>query len=249
MRGAQLTFGIDNGAWLGQNMYIEGPLDRLLSSVLPHEVTHTVFAYYFGCPLPRWADEGGAVLSEDDAERNKHDKMVRQIINSGHAFQLRWLFSMREYPADMMALYAEGFSVTDFLVQSSNRQTFLAFVAQGMRENWDRAVQTHYHYRNVNELEQAWLNHLRETRLPPPTQVAQNTQPTQAGPAGRIIVHQTAPPTAPLPDDQPNPVVRSQAPSRRTGTGATQRFSSQAGLSARPSSGVASIQTSANSAQ
>ena len=49
--------------------------------MLPHEVTHTVFAYYFRCPLPRWADEGGAVLSEDDIELDKHDKIVRQILN------------------------------------------------------------------------------------------------------------------------------------------------------------------------
>ncbi len=50
-------------------MNIEGPLDRLLSSVLPHEITHTVFAHYFRTPVPRWADEGGSVLSEDDLER------------------------------------------------------------------------------------------------------------------------------------------------------------------------------------
>ena len=49
-----------------QFMQIKGPKERLLNSVLPHEVTHTVFAYYFKQPVPRWADEGGAVLSEDD---------------------------------------------------------------------------------------------------------------------------------------------------------------------------------------
>ena len=62
-------FGFDRGYILSQRMHIEGPLDRLTASVLPHEVTHTVFAYYFRQPLPRWADEGGAVLSEDDIER------------------------------------------------------------------------------------------------------------------------------------------------------------------------------------
>src|SRR5262249_42772271 len=51
-----------------QRMEIRGPLDRLLASVLPHEITHTVFAYYFRCPVPRWADEGGSVLSEDEVE-------------------------------------------------------------------------------------------------------------------------------------------------------------------------------------
>ena len=58
-----------------QYMQITGPKERLLNSVLPHEVTHTVFAYYFRQPVPRWADEGGSVLSEDDIERGRHDQM------------------------------------------------------------------------------------------------------------------------------------------------------------------------------
>src|SRR5205085_2810776 len=48
------------------DMGIEGDVERMLHSVLPHEVTHTVFAYFFRYPVPRWADEGGSVLSEDD---------------------------------------------------------------------------------------------------------------------------------------------------------------------------------------
>ena len=51
--GGATEFRFDNGQVLEQNMHIEGSLDRLLSSVLPHEITHTVFAYHFRCPLPR----------------------------------------------------------------------------------------------------------------------------------------------------------------------------------------------------
>src|SRR5881392_1314593 len=88
--GGATSFAFDRGRVLGQHMQIEGSLDRLVSSVLPHEVTHTVFAYYFRRPLPRWADEGGSVLSEDDAERNRHDMLCRQILNTpGRAIPLR----------------------------------------------------------------------------------------------------------------------------------------------------------------
>src|SRR5262245_5979940 len=126
------TFAFDQGQVLGQSMHIEGTLERLLASVLPHEVTHTVFAYHFRQPVPRWADEGGSVLSEDDQERGRHDMLVRQILNSpGRAIPLRRLFALREYPRDVMVLYAEGFSVTSFLVARSNRPAFLAFIAQG----------------------------------------------------------------------------------------------------------------------
>src|SRR5262249_38272150 len=61
------------GGVSSMKMEIRGPLERLLNSVLPHEVTHTVFAYYFRCPVPRWADEGGSVLSEDEVELERHD--------------------------------------------------------------------------------------------------------------------------------------------------------------------------------
>src|SRR5207245_5394864 len=47
-------FDEENGQIMDQKMEIEGSLDRLVNSVLPHEVTHTVFAYYFRRPVPRW---------------------------------------------------------------------------------------------------------------------------------------------------------------------------------------------------
>ncbi len=141
--GGATSFAFDRGRVLGQQMNIEGSLERLLSSVLPHEVTHTVFAHYFRTPVPRWADEGGAVFSEDDIERNRHDQLCRQILNTpGRAIPLRRLFALREYPADVMALYAQGFSVTSFLVGLSNRQQFLGFVATGMNQGWDAACRT-----------------------------------------------------------------------------------------------------------
>src|SRR5437879_3670799 len=114
-----------NNVW--QTMHIEGPLDRLLASVLPHEITHTVFAHYYRRPVPRWADEGGAVLSEDDLERGRHDVMARQILNAGRAIPLSRLFTLQQYPRDVGSLYAEGYSVANFLVASSNRRTFLEF--------------------------------------------------------------------------------------------------------------------------
>ncbi len=208
--GGATSFNFMHGqVW--QTMTIEGPLDRLLQSVLPHEVTHTVFGHYFRCPVPRWADEGGAVLSEDDLERGRHDQMVRQILNGGKAMPLRRLFSLRDYPRDVGALYAEGYSVADFLVTTSSRPAFLAFVAQGMQYDWDSAVQTHYRYQNVEQLEQAWKEHLINTKRQAPAILARNNLPVQADPAKRTVVRLTAPPAQPLPEVT-MPVIRAQAP-------------------------------------
>jgi hypothetical protein len=201
------------GGDVWQTMHIEGPLDRLVASVLPHEITHTVFANYFRRPLPRWADEGGAVLSEDDLERSRHDMLVRQILNSGRAYPLSRLFSLREYPQnprDVGALYAEGYSVSNFLVATGNRQTFLAFVAHGMQYGWDSAAQTHYRYQGVNQLERAWLDYLIRGKRNEPVELAQNNGNAPATPASRIIVRLTAPPIDPL-QAAMMPTIRAQA--------------------------------------
>jgi hypothetical protein len=211
-------------------MEIEGPLDRLIASVLPHEVTHTVFAHYFRCPVPRWADEGGAVLSEDDIERNNHDMMARQILNAGRALPLGYLFGLKNYPRDprdIGTLYAEGYSVSRFLVDSSNRKVFLEFLGHGMNYGWDSAVQTYYRYQSVAQLQEAWINSLRAPRPAPQPMLARNQGSGVRGQGseasvneaaspvdqsrGAVLVRLTAPPVQPL-QDEPGIVARGQAP-------------------------------------
>lgn len=159
----ETTFAFDNGSILDQNMQVSGSLERVLNSVLPHEITHTVFAYKFRQPLPRWADEGGSVLSEDDHERQKHDDLIRRYLAKGNqAYRLRTLMTMMQYPRtgeDVITLYAEGYSVCRFLVESSSKQAFLEFLSDAMQPQfgWDRALQKHYGVRNIEQLEQAWL--------------------------------------------------------------------------------------------
>lgn len=205
MSGAKgaTTFTFPEGQ-VTQTMFIEGPLDRLRNSVLPHEITHTVLAHHFRRPVPRWADEGGSVYSEDELERSRHDRMCRDILNAGRGMPLRRLFSLRDYPNDVMVLYAQGYSVSKFLVETSDRQTFLSFIGHGMQWGWEDAAKTYYRYKGVDEMEQAWLDSLRKTR---PTGVAKNTTPAADN---RLVVRQSIPPAQPLLD--PLPVSRGVAP-------------------------------------
>jgi hypothetical protein len=207
--GGATTFVYGPSGVERQDMHIEGRYDRLLASVLPHEITHTVFAHYYRCPVPRWADEGGSVLSEDEPERNRHDQIARGLLSSpGRLIPLQRLFALKEYPNDVMSLYAEGYSVSNFLVNARGRQTFLSFVAAGMRNNdWNTAVQSHYGYRDVNELERAWADSLRRPR---PAQLAKNTEATENG-AARVVSRQTAPPLM-VTLEPPRPTYRGQMP-------------------------------------
>jgi hypothetical protein len=162
--GGATSFAFDNGRVVGQDMTVEGPLERILNSVLPHEVTHTIFAAKFGRPLPRWADEGGAVLSEDSIELDRHDRLVREVINTGRAIPLSRLFMLTEYPSDVMALYAQGFSLANYLVSLRGKPYFLDFVWDGQTGGWNAALSSYYGIYTTEDLERRWVAWLRDGR-------------------------------------------------------------------------------------
>jgi hypothetical protein len=154
--GGVTSFGFSRGRVSDQDMVVEGRLDRILASALPHEVTHTIFAAYFGGPMPRWADEGASLLSEDQRERTRHDQITVDLLARHGDLPLARLFRMEEYPADLMGFYGQGYSISRFLVEMGGRPRFLQFVRDGLRAGWDVATRTHYGLADVRELDRAW---------------------------------------------------------------------------------------------
>jgi hypothetical protein len=154
--GGLTSFGFSRGKVSDREMSVEGRLDRILASAIPHEVTHTIFADYFGGPMPRWADEGASLLSEDQLEHQRHDRIVLKLLIRRGDFALKKLFEMEDYPRDLMGFYGQGYSVSRFLIEMGGRPRFLCFVRDGLRTNWDVATKTHYSLDNVRELERAW---------------------------------------------------------------------------------------------
>ncbi len=154
--GGITSFGFAGGRVSDQEMSVEGRLDRILASALPHEVTHTVFAAFFGGPMPRWADEGASLLSEDRLEHQRHDKIVSDLLGRRGDFPLARLFKMEDYPRDLMGFYGQGYSVSRFLIEMGGRPRFLQFVRDGMKSGWDSAARVHYALDDVRELDRAW---------------------------------------------------------------------------------------------
>ena len=154
--GGLTSFGFNRGKVSDQTMTVEGRLDRILASSLPHEVTHTIFAAYFGGPMPRWADEGASLLSEDLREFERHDQIVESLLARRGNFALAQLFGAEEYPSDLMGFYGQGYSISRFLVEMGGRPRFLQFVRDGSRGGWDAATRTHYGLAGLVELDRAW---------------------------------------------------------------------------------------------
>ena len=167
----------------GFRMEIQGSRERLLDSVIPHEVNHTIFASHFRRPLPRWADEGAATLTEFHSERMRQRKTLRRQWNT-HRYPVPTLLKMTEYPGDpqrpapgdgekVAALYAQGYSLADYLVQRGGKTAFLkalegASAGRTVRtvrgvefdweyplEKWDAALKQHFDL-GVRELETEW---------------------------------------------------------------------------------------------
>jgi len=155
----ETRFNFQNGEVYGWKMEIYGTEERILDSVLPHEVNHTIFASYFRRPLPRWADEGAASLIENDCERMRLRKIHDQVMNTTRKIPLDALLEMKNYPRDnqqILTLYAEGHSLADFLVQRRDKPTYIRFLQLAHEEGWSSALATVYEFRSVRDLEAVW---------------------------------------------------------------------------------------------
>ena len=139
-------------------MEVIGTPERILDSVLPHEVTHTVLATHFGRPLPRWADEGICTTVEHVSERNKHEAKLREFLGSRRGIAMNRLFLLTEYPSDVLPMYAQGYSVCRFLIDQQGPQAFIAFLHDYIQHpSWTDNIRKHYGYQSLANLQEYWL--------------------------------------------------------------------------------------------
>jgi hypothetical protein len=151
-------------------MKIFGPPDRLLDAVLPHEVTHTIFATHFRRPLPRWADEGACTTVEHTSEQRKNHRMLLEFLNTSRGIPFNRMFTLKQYPSDILPLYAQGFSLAKFLIFQKGKRHFLNYIDRGMQyedqgnpiDGWNRATSEFYPFEDLSELQLSWVSWVRE---------------------------------------------------------------------------------------
>ncbi len=147
-------------------MIVQGTRERILDSVLPHEISHTIFATYFGKLnkyVPRWADEGAATTVEHEAEKKKHRHYLKEFLQHGRGLAFNQMFELKDYPKDILPLYAQGHSAVQFLIDQSSPQEFVRFIENGMKsENWKAALNKHYAYESIWDFQDKWNKWLRD---------------------------------------------------------------------------------------
>lgn len=157
---------------IGWRMQIFGPPDRVLDAVLPHEITHTIFATHFGRPLPRWADEGACTTVEHASEREKNHHMLLDFLTSkpSRGIPFNRMFTMKQYPHDILPLYAQGYSVAKYLIAQKGRRAFIKFLEAGIEnesssydiQTWNRVTREFYGFKDLSDLQLSWQQWVRE---------------------------------------------------------------------------------------
>ena len=157
---------------IGWRMQIFGPPDRVLDAVLPHEITHTIFATHFGRPLPRWADEGACTTVEHASEREKNHHMLLDFLTSkpSRGIPFNRMFTMKQYPHDILPLYAQGYSVAKYLIAQKGRRSFIKFLEAGIENEsssydirtWNRVTREFYGFKDLSDLQISWQQWVRE---------------------------------------------------------------------------------------
>ncbi len=144
---------------VSRQIHLSGEDKGMLTHVLPHEVTHAVLAGRFdGRPVPRWADEGMAVLSEP---RERVERHLANLVNQrrdGQLFTVREILTLDRWPQAnrIGAFYAESVSLVDYLCRLKSPEVFTQFMRDAMNSCYEKSLERHYGIRDLQVLEQNW---------------------------------------------------------------------------------------------
>src|SRR5262249_61358926 len=107
--------------------------------------------------VPRWCDEGIAVLSEPSEKIEAHRRNLHNFHKDNQLFGLKELMELKDYPPARRigAFYAQSVVLTEFLTQQKGPRTLTEFVKDGIRQGYDAALQRHYGM-TFTQLEQLW---------------------------------------------------------------------------------------------
>ena len=171
--GGATSFVFDRGEVFNWTMTIQGSEERILDSVLPHEVTHTIFTSHFRQPLPRWADEGACTTVEHPVERARQHRLLIEFLRTGRGISFPEMFAMKEYPADVLPLYSQGYSLARYLIERGGRKRYIQFIGDGLASSdWPESLSQYYGIHDIGKLQTVWLEWVKRGCPAPPASVA-----------------------------------------------------------------------------
>jgi hypothetical protein len=161
--GSSLT-RTDHGRIVSRRIDIRGDIAEPLRAALPHEMTHVILADAFaGDELPRWADEGMAMLADPAEKLAGHDRDLDAAIAGQRVFHIAELLIKNEYPAadGRAVFYGESASLVRYLVSRRSPADFVGFVHLAAKKGYDVSLRQVYGIQDVAQLEHLWRSQVQ----------------------------------------------------------------------------------------
>jgi hypothetical protein len=156
------TVGLKGGRVASRRIDLRCDDAELLDLTLPHEVTYIVISDLFADqPLPRWAEVAMTVLAEPPAEVARYLRAVPRCAQEKRLLAVGKFLNAPDFPdaTSMTAFYVESVSLVDYLVRLKGAKAFALFLREAPRRGYDKALQTHYGFKDSNDLQEKWLKH------------------------------------------------------------------------------------------
>jgi hypothetical protein len=111
--------------------------------------------------VPRWADEGMALLSESRDRIDQHLRLLPRYQQEMQLLTVRQLLNLNDYPERryLNGFYAQSASLVEFLIKlkpDNGPSAFLQFVLEAGRYGPETALKRVYNIQDLNQLEQSW---------------------------------------------------------------------------------------------
>lgn len=154
------TIKVERGEIVSRRIDVRADGTDVLQTALPHELVHVVLADAFvNRSLPRWADEGIAVLADPHDKQHGRHYDLQAALNARRTFRVAELFSLDDYPGEgrLGVFYSQSGSLVDYLVKSGTPGQFLRFVQEAGSHGYDSALRSMYDIDGVADLERRWL--------------------------------------------------------------------------------------------
>jgi hypothetical protein len=157
------TMGMNGGRIIARRVNLRVDHPNLLRAILPHEITHVVLADLFPHQqIPRWADEGMAVLSEPPSEQQLRAADLNDPLAAGQLFSVQQLMAM-DYPEGRWwgLYYAQSVSLTRFLVEQGSPAQFVEFVQRSQQNGPEAELRRIYHINGFADLQNRWVTYAK----------------------------------------------------------------------------------------
>jgi hypothetical protein len=148
---------------------------NFLDVVLPHELTHAIFAeFVYGRqveeervkPLPLWLNEGMAVYMQKESD---YKALCLQAIKNNAFISVGELINMDNYPAEDLKLtyfYAQSPSLVEYLLNVYGGHKFLSLAKKSVfrSDSMEDLLKSVYYGKicDLTELENNWINYIKE---------------------------------------------------------------------------------------